>query len=762
MGRRDPLKILRLFNASRYFESFTAYLVSAALALNGCSLKPRPSAAERAHSVIETIEAVADPDKRELVAVYTFNLMCALSRAAKGGSDGAEETALANFIARKPAAARSMLVGSGATLGAIPGQKRAELLGQFSGLDPGSCDRAPDWQLIGLQVRAFLTGPLPYPRLHANFCAGGAGAANDARDITVGGLPFSFDPEFKRVFLASGANPVVLGVEGEHVVARHPKLAQTNANPPGNGLLPYGVVTDIPCDIGNESGCDPANGLLCGKRMPFSGPDRCMAFPVVQKDQEMVLRGYNYWDVEDALLRFSPVIAGQGVETFANLGGGGSIEAGGGFDAATACPVPTRANATHDRAHFRVGANENAFYQLKMFNRNGQYHTQRDAQDDAAGRVLHVCYPDTSPFINNLPPGTIIDCAQPVETCPQDGADCATAWTTPPRALADCQHAPGQTATCGETPAWFQSELLTEPERDPDYLIARHRAEPIVYVANEDPTYVLTATLDAVESRATTDWEWFSDEPMVLLQGISNRAPAGEDFGEYLERLDKSTNVWKGEDFDDTTRRENIGYVLNTVSDVGPDDELLYVMVVGEDDGRLLALIVGGIIIAVAGAVVVLTAGVALWAAIGGAVIAMAIWEGILESMEGTDEIGALAFTATPLNFDERIADTHRPDFLNVESPFGPLPLHPDIAPRHLDKSLLLHPFVSPRVNAVLASQCNPGACSGGRVCLIGRCVEPGFVSPLEGKGFKERRQFTGSGSLYGIDVVFTRTRVAP
>jgi hypothetical protein len=268
-----------------------------------------------------------------------------------------------------------------------------------------------------------------------------------------------------------------------------------------------------------------------------------MAYPVV-KDQNLVLRGFNYWDVTEARVVFTPVVLGQGSESTSVVT---LVDANEPTDGVQACPRPTPSNATYNRAHFRVAANEGAFYRIRMYNHNGTFLTQQDAAGHADPRVIHVCYPEQdggSP--DNVPPGTIRNCTLPVETCPQDGATCTATWSTPPRKLADCGHQPGQGAPCGETPEWFASEQLAGRA---DGLAAL--TEAIVFVEAEAPVYEMTGILKAIESVEETGVGFFgSDEPLVAIFGLNMMM----DPKDVSQELDKLPQTFRGEDFDSGTR----------------------------------------------------------------------------------------------------------------------------------------------------------------------------------------------------------------
>jgi hypothetical protein len=663
--------------------------------------------------------------------------MCSLSRLAAGKAEGRVESTVAPYFFSKVKPTTRLLVRRiGDTLNAIPDAKRGELLGPFAQYDPGSCAAAPKWDEIKQAV--FLKTTV-VPRLRTTYCAGNftyADGTNADRAITAASQFFA-GIEGPGT-LSSGASPVVRGVEGEHVTARHPTLQATAGN---DGISPYGVATNIPCSQINDT-CDAAQGLICGAKI--NAGDTCVAFPVVQKDQNLVLRGYNFWDLESARLVFSPLLPNAGTESSAEVN---LVEAQEPSDGALACPVPSLSNPTHNRAHFRVAANEGQFYRLRMYNRNGTFHTQRDALDGASPRVIHNCYPESF-NVANLPPGTVRKCAAPAETCPEDGKPCAATWATPPRKLDQCRHLPHEPVACGETPEWFKNEPLTTRESPEGRILT----EPIVYVTRDEPTYELRATLSALECKDETN-EIGSDEPLVLIAGVKVPPPPGWET-ELLENLDKIGNVWRGDRFDSGERRQ-IGKLLSTVGDVKFGDKVYFLVAVAEDDGFIDGYLGGLVVIGIAAAILSLSGGTV-------GVIGLA-WTAVMASLAGDDLLGRTTLLATPLLMDERIGDTHAPDFLVNGTTFGALPPAPDpdgVTVRQRANPFLIHPFVDFKLGPPLAAQCGPGPCASGETCLVNRCVENGFVDPTAGRGFKERREFASTSYYYVVDLLWEKVRV--
>lgn len=711
----------------------------------GCS--SGPSAGDRGEKVVEELSSIADPLERATASVFALNALCTLSRVASGQVQGRVEQALASYFSSLEPAVMSRVQALGQTLAAIPASTRSDLLGDFAQYDPGACDIAPAWDSIRNSV---IFSHRLLPRLRTNYCSGNFTYADSTpanRAITSESLLLftSGDPEFPDV-LEAGASPVIRGIEGEFVTGRHPALEATRTE---DGMTPFGVDTGIPCSPVDDASCDASQGLICGGKI--GSENRCVAFPVVQKDQELILRGYNFWDVTEARLVLEPLIPGQGAETTSIVS---LVDANEPTNGSDACPVPSVSNPTHNRAHFRVTANEGHFYKLRMYNHNGTFFTQEDAEEDRDPRVIHVCYPDSA-APSNVPPGTIRDCTLPVETCVQDGAECSATWGTPPRKLEACGHAPGAPPTCGETPEWFESKLLT---RRPDVFF--HRDQPIVFVQSEEPSYELKATLQAVECEEETGWDILgSDEPMLLVAGFSNgELPPGED-ADLLGKLDESIEAWKGGDYDSGDRDTEV-QLLSHVDGLTFDNQVLYLLLSAEDDSFLGGFLAGAAVIVGVAAIIYLSGGAALWQAALGTAGALAIWQPIMSSLGEDDLLGRAMFTGTPLNFEERIGSTHAPDFLTVSPPlFGPLPTLGD--PLEGERAArVIHPFVDFSLeDEPLEAECNPGLCSSGNVCLVNRCVDPGFVDPTTNVGFKERREFALGGGHYAFDILWERIK---
>jgi len=735
--------------------SLTPYKVarsSVALVLIGalfCSLfsgcfSSKLLAKHTAAVVVEQLESITDLKQRELAAVYTLNTLCTLSRLAAGKADGRVETKVAPFFASKvPKLDQLRLLTIPDALDAIPAAKRTQLLGAFAGFDPGKCTSAPKWDEI---KHAVILKTNAVPRLRTQYCSGNftyADGEKADRSITAAS---SFVDHFDGTgALFSAASPVILGMEGKHVTAGDPALQATAGN---DGISPFGVATNIACSPTNDS-CDAAQGLICGAKVG-GPPSRCVAFPVVQKDEELILRGYNFWDVESARLVFSPLLPGSGTESNAQIE---SVEANEPTDGTAACPLPSLTNPTHNRAHFKVSANENRFYRLQMYNHNGTFLTQRDAIDNEPPRPIHICYPEAV-NAQNVPPDTVRNCTLPVEPCSEDGKPCSATWSKPPRKLQDCKHLPGQPAPCGETPEWFRNESLSV-RQGPEGIIT---TDPIVFVSNGEPKYEIRGSLAAIECVDETN-EWGSDEPLVYIGGIKV-PPNNPD--ELLKNADKLVTRWRGTKFDSGERRQ-VDKLLLTVPDVRAGDKVMFTVALMEDDGDLDAFFGGLAVIGVAVAIAAL-AGAASGPIGVVAGLATAFWGAYSYYKLGPDDpLGRTTLLATTVDFDERIGATHTNDFLTAGTTLGALPAAPepyDFTEKQRANPHLIHPFVDFPLKSPLKAQCDPGPCGAGETCLVNQCVPAGFVDPTNGRGFRERREFADSDAYYVLDLLWEKVRV--
>lgn len=709
-----------------------------------------PSAKERADAVVAELEEIPNPQVRAAASVLVLNSLCSISRLANGQSDGRVEQALVPYFSGLKPETKTRIRRVGETLRAIPAAERTALLGKLSVLDPGACIAAPKWDDIRSSVVFALQQP---PRMRTNFCSDNfdyADGSSGARAITSASVTLQkLGGELGPDIVAPAASPVILGVEGAHVSARHPALAATATTPIGDGMTPFGVVTNISCT--SASGCDPALGMFCSTRLGGENQGHCIAYPVVQKDQELILRGYNFWDVEAARLVFTPLFPGEGSESTSVVE---AVDPNEPTDGTAACPPASASNPTHNRAHFRVAANEGAFYKLRLFNHNGAFRTQQDGIDLAPPRVVHVCYPQSSDQIN-VPPDTVRGCTAPIETCPQDGVQCAATWTTKPRKIEDCRHLPGQPAPCFETPEWFANQPLTR-RADP---FPGTPDDPVVFVLNDEPTYEFRTTLEDVVCNDETGRFDFtgSDEPMLGVFGFPMPPPPGA-AEDLAKTLDDNSQAWHGEDFD-SGERKKVAQLLSTVGDLKFDSQVFYIIMLLEDDSELEQFLAGAAVIVAAAAIIYFTGGTGFWTTVGGGAAALAIWAAITGDTGEDDLLGKATALATPLAMEERIAASHAPDFLTVNPPATPvLPTMPGIANEgERSGPRLIHPFVELPVKRLPVLECNPGNCPSGKVCLVNLCVDPGFVDPTTGRGFRERREYVLDRSHYTIDLLWER-----
>lgn len=697
----------------------------------------RPSPEDVARRTVETLESIPDLEQRAAVSALALNTLCTLGRLGGGEAEGRVETALARMIEDQPPELVSQLAAYGETLSRVSTVDRTRLLGDLASFDPGQCDSPPDWDRLRYGI---IFNHQLIPRLRTNFCSNNLTYADGTvadRAITAGSVLHAIQPDPEggpelRRFLPL-ATPALIGIErSEFVRARHPGLAATADD--GEGISPYGFATNIQCSAANP--CDASLGMLCNT--VFGGAvGRCVAYPVVQKDQTMVLRGYNFWDVAESRVVFDPVVPGQGTESTTIVS---IVDPNEPTDSAAACPLPSLSNPTHNRAHFRVTANEGAFYRVRMFNHNGQFLTQQDGLDDADSRVIHTCYPPPGPERDDVPPGTIRDCTFPQETCEQDGATCGATWAVPPRQLDECRHLPGETPPCGETPEWYEAQPLS-PRGDG----VAFREEAIVFVEAEAPVFELSGILHAIEVQEETGVDFLgSDEPLIgIVGGDLTTTPDPDNLAQRF----------LGSDYDEGERKIE-DFPLTTV-EVPADGNAVLLAFMFEDDGFVAAFAAGALAIAVAAAIIVLSGGAGALAAAGGGSGAVLVWGLLVGQFHQPDDLIAMdPFSATPAEVRERIGVSHADDFLTtVPALVGGLPEVDSPIRSGVTRSQVIHPFEEFRVaDEPLQAECNPGSCGSGEVCLVNRCVPSDFSDPTAGTAFRERRTYLGGGGRYAVD----------
>jgi hypothetical protein len=282
----------------------------------------------------------------------------------------------------------------------------------------------------------------------------------------------------------------------------------------------------------------------------------------------------------------------------------------------------------------------------------------------------------------------------------------------------------------------------------------------LVFVSSGDPLFTFQPTLDTVDCREETGWDWAgSDELMVLVAGFPNgEAVPGElpDIGS----LEDNVQTFKQGDFDSGTLR-SVDHAFMPLSGIGVDDQVLYFITLAEDDGFLGGFLAGAAAIVVVAAIVYFTGGAVLWTSVVGTAAALTIWGAIMSSLGEDDPLGSALFTATTLGFDQRIASTHASDFLARDPQlFGPLPRLPEEALPGEREARLIHPFADFRVTEEPVSpECNPGPCPTGETCLVNVCVSQGFVDSTAGRAFRERREFKQSGGHYVLDILWQQEK---
>jgi len=225
--------------------------------------------------------------------------------------------------------------------------------------------------------------------------------------------------------------------------------------------------------------------------------------------------------------------------------------------------------------------------------------------------------------------------------------------------------------------------------------------------------------------------------------------------------LENDKQAWH-DDMDDGDRRQ-VGRLLWTMPDLKFDSQVFYVMTLAEDDSKFLDFLAGAVVIVGVAAIVYFTGGAALWTTALGTAGALTIWGAISNNLGEDDLIGRAPALVSLVSMNERIGASHVPDFLVHPPTIGALPPFPNIPTESEQASpRLIHPFVDFRLNKPLQAECDPGACPAGKTCLINRCVDTGFVDPTAGRGFKERREYTGSDGYYAVDLLWERIQTAP
>jgi len=758
-----------------------------------CTPHPRCGVSKDApgQRLISGLRAVADARIRNIAAAELLNGMCSFKRVLEGAVSGEVEELMAERTARFDVFTRAEAHrNTAAALDGVSPAVRAELLGPLLNYDPRDCDpardAAPDWdgmiELLDLEFGVV-------PRLRTNFCSNAItyGVGSDPpetaeRAITAGTqtvVPGGTLEFFSLSRAASAARPVIegIGTQGRPLSdLGHPALIadwQRNHQaapitpgetpPEGDGLSPYGTNTGIPCSSlpGGGDTCDRELGLMCGNRVGLGAT--CFAYPIVQQEGSVLLRGWNFWDQHEAQLRFEGIDRPGAGGAITNMVTVAANEIG--SFPLDPCERATRENLTHNTASFPVSVSS-GFYRLTMFNHNGHYYTQGDTlrvDEDPPGRTIHVCWPENTPDVEFEPVaatrGTLRGCVQPTPTCAQDGPRCSAVWTAAtPRPLSECRHAVGTTPACGETPEWFASEPAVQNAAG-----VFRPAQPIVFVRRSPPLMTVRVNLQTIECLEESGSDWSgSDDLIMFIAGATDSSLETPD----PDDLDDRSNTFVG-DFDTGTLRafsREDPLVLSELRNVIASSLVTHMIYLADDDESLIAQIVGSLVILVAAVIVVLIAGAtaaSIVGAAGGAVILVILWNLFLsEVVNPNDELGFNTVGGTLFDYGDRIAATHATDFLSRPSAIGPLPNLVGAPQRGVLGASLLHPVdLSSSRRGPLDVECSGSdACRGGGVCYVGRCIDylPGFTGassdPTFNRSFRERRDIDNRSASFGED----------
>lgn len=667
-------------------------------------------------------------------------------------------------------------------------------------------------------------------RLRSQFCA--AGVPSDERAVSVPSLlvdrvipPDSIDPSFERH--TSGAAPVVIGLDETDGFSQFGDIASDRSNnrtpngPPGDGFNMYGVRTDIPCSTGT---CDDALGHLCSSEAPghtavdeedpncdpgpFGNPcppisvHHCIAYPIVQFNDNIRLIGYNFWDPCSAKLVASEVggmtertlsLATTRIATAGEPTNNDTLACSPSPDGLRLSAVGIDASSTATFVTDGQSLPRNRFYTLQMFNMNGTFSTQHDIQerslpsvtlDELTPRTLHVCWncdpevPDTNcPATCDDPTDTyctLSRCDEPIaETCEDDGcagsvvSECdppggprngeclIDIWPAEPRSLSNplCQHAPGEEPRCAETPMWFGSTP------HPTF------GNPIIFLAESAPDYRVTLTVERIRCQQETGWSdcfFCNDDEMVAKLATvvrnANRTPVTTEPWDYNAEFDE------GQVRNPNAVASRIKIRRNEV----PQWELVYT----EEDNFALESILSTALLTIAGAYVAGPYG----AAVGGGIGTIPIFYS--DFIEGVDIMGTDAWTADIVRLLKAHGDSRTPDLLLTPPFLARFPIesipHQDSSKSerkwHSACDRLMHPFDTSYRNVLVPTyditrnnsvgsildcdgyyaavrQCGPSFvgspdCSAPE-CFAGRCTD----DPVGLDGCHPDDQFCGAGT---------------
>ncbi len=756
--------------------------------------------------LLANLAAISDPEQRKLVAFFALNELALIKRALAGVVPTPNEQELSAYVASASPAIRAALAKHVRALDDLTPAQRQQVLGDLAMLEPGDPVRRLPPILVQAEENAARV-----PRLRTNACTGGLAYDGDkdpaiaARATTVAGSVV--DRCSDGCFLArSTSRPTVSGIVRSNAVGGHSSLKtdrelNRDCGELGDGLSPYGVLTNIPCS--QTSPCDKESGLICGAEIQqdagatigsFTG-NRCYAFPVVTPGQDLVLRGHNFWDTRDTQLAFTDlnesappalvplqsggVIANETSDPILNC----QSPLGRGMPGAACRSAADGGRLTHNTARFLVPEGLGGrFFRLKMMNHNGRfpggqlgeggYRHHRNPEEP--GRVIHTCYandpndPDRGLEFSSAESIQALtypsdfarhDCAVPTQSCVsnenQVGACGSDAWSPRagqrPRSLAECRHPAGSPPVCGETPEWIYSE----PEE-----VAGGLREPFVFVtAQQQSGFKLVGRLHGVRCFEETGPDWAgSDELRVVMTSVPEILPG-------VKPVQISSRVFDRDGFNST------GGTARTPDDVKPPRTLalagslpidaavvfstsLFERDACEDDDFACRafVAVAGVAIAAVAVVAIALACPPCAAAIGsqaGVIVAglvTAALVAILYNDSTMDRIGSESFIGTPADFGERATISHLSGFSGqVEGEGGVGPLRRAFL--GTDRGNFRNVLSLPNQLAL-----PPSRFSGVRFNPLETSSESGKLV-----GFRENRRIEGGGGDYGLSLLWQR-----
>jgi hypothetical protein len=612
-------------------------------------------------------------------------------------------------------------------------------------------------------------------RLREDFCA------TPDRHITVDFDVLSVpSPDIVLQAVASAAIPWIIGIDpvradpsaffGDQTIStdwNENRSEPTIAADTGDGLSPFGVESR---DAGGNPieclACDAAQGQICGTAIG-KGP-RCYSVPVVTHGEELRLRGYNFWDAQNAHVGFERVDDPNNrliVEDVTVISGD---------DCRTPSASRTELFAEGirpDQAVANVAVDGGYFYFVRIFNKNGSFLTTFDEPGTGpaadAPRTVHTCWSACDPLTLNCPREctsaddtdcAVMDCLPPSgQTCEDDGrlpaAACASDWSTPPRELDTldafgqrlCQHGEYEDPVCDETPWWFGS--------DPTYNLA------IVYVQDQPPQYEVRTTLDVVKCVEESGWSYPGEDEFVATlvsfpvdgrrhEELINSPPAqipdmfSDAYAEgFQEGSRKPAAAVANMPISPAARSLND---LLTSTRIGPGGTVIHRLALfeGDDDVELANDIISGVF-KITGAVVAsadLVLGCAGFCALGGGGLA-AIGYSLdlaLAPWERDDQLGKTAWLVDISGFNQRIVGTHTSGFAS-EAPLPPIEIDEN-GDGIMDvnwgtgriSTQLLHPMDYTDRYLEYPNLCTCGGCvndtvgvcdSSNGACYAGRCI---------------------------------------